>query len=280
MRQVMVPLLAQPRYEVMPLRGVLEETAALPAGATVTVTASPSRGIGATLELAEQLAAQGFDAVPHLAARQVRDETELAGVLDRLHRAGIRDVFVVGGDAAEPAGEFPDGLSLLRAMAQLGHRPARIGVPSYPEGHHAIDEPALWSALQAKQRYAHYTVTQLCFDADAVCRFVAAARQRGITLPVVAGVPGVVAAGKLLRVSLRIGVGDSVRFLRSQRLSAMGSTAGLLRPGGYRPTALVRRLGMQVRDGRCDLAGLHFYTFNHVGATVRWLRNTHRRAAA
>lgn len=280
MRQAMAPLLARPRYEIMPLRGVLDEVAALPVGATVTVTASPTRGTAVTIELAEQLAAQGFGAVPHLAARQVRDEVELAELLGRLDRAGIRDLFVVGGDAGRPAGKFPDGESLLRAMAEIGHRLTRIGVPSYPEGHHAIDEATLWSALQAKQRYAHYTVTQLCFDADAVCRFVVAARQRGITLPIVAGVPGVVAAGKLLRVSMRIGVGDSVRFLRGHRFPATGSAAGLLRPGGYRPAALVRKLGSHVRDGRCDLAGLHFYTFNHVGATVRWLQNAHRWAAA
>ena len=286
MRLALVPLLAQPRYEVMPLGGVLEQVATLPAGTTVTVTASPSRGTAATIELAEQLAAQGYDAVPHLAARQVRDEAELSELLGRLDRGGIRDLFVVGGDAREPAGKFPDGLALLRAMAQLGHRPARIGVPSYPEGHPAIDEATLWSALQAKQRYADYTVTQLCFDADAVCRFVVAARQRGITLPIVAGVPGVVDAGTLLRVSVRIGVGDSVRFLRGQRLPAMTATAvtaaaaSLLRPGGYRPAALVRKLGGHVRDGRCDLAGLHFYTFNQVGSTVRWLRSVHRRAAA
>lgn len=279
--QAMAPLLAQPRYEIMPLRGALEQAAALPVGAIVTVTASPSRGTAATIELAEKLAAQGFRAVPHLAARQVRDNAELSEVLGRLDHAGIHDLFVVGGDAGEPAGKFADGLSLLQAMAEIGHRLTRIGVPSYPEGHHAIDDNTLWSALRAKQRYASYTVTQLCFDADAVCSFAAAARRRSIALPIVAGVPGVVDTGTLLRVSMRIGVGDSVRFLRSHRSGAARSVVGsLLRPGGYRPQALVRKLAMHVRDGRCDLVGLHIYTFNQVGATVRWLHNAHRRAAA
>lgn len=276
LRQAMLALLAQPRFEIMPLRGALQQAAELPAGATVTVTASPSRGTAATIEFAEKLAAQGFGVVPHLAARQVRDTAELSEVLDRLDRAGIRDLFVVGGDASEPAGKFADGLSLLRAMSEIGHRLTRIGIPSYPEGHHAIDDNTLWSALRAKQRYAGYTVTQLCFDADVVCSFAAAARRHGITLPIVAGVPGVVDAAKLLRVSVRIGIGDSVRFVRGHR----SVTGSLLRPGGYRPGPLVRKLGMHVRDGRCDLAGLHIYTFNQVGATVRWLHNAHRRAAA
>lgn len=274
-RQATGPLLAQPRYEILPLPDVLDETAELPAGSVVTVTASPRKGTEATVDISERLAAQGMRAVPHLAARQVRDAGELSTVLDRLDAAGIDEIFVVGGDAHEPAGSFADGLALLRAMADLGRLPARIGVPCYPEGHPAIDDRDLWAALAAKQHYACYAVTQLCFDADAVCRFAVAARGRGITLPIVAGIPGAVDAGKLLRVSLRIGIGESVRFVRGHR-----SVAGrLLRPGGYRPDGLVRKLGMRVHEGRCELAGLHLYTFNHVGATARWVEQAYRRAA-
>jgi methylenetetrahydrofolate reductase (NADPH) len=239
------------------------------------VTASPRQGIGATVEVSERLAAQGMRAVPHLAARQLRDRAELADVLDRLDAAGIDEVFVVGGDARTPEGEFADGLALLRSMAELGRLPARVGVPSYPEGHWAIDEPTLWSSLWAKQTYADYTVTQLCFDADAVCRWANAARHGGITLPIVAGVPGLVDAGKLLRISLRVGVGESLRFLRGHRSVA----GGLLRPSGYHPDALVGELAARVADGRCELAGLHFYTFNHVTATAGWVRRAQEQGA-
>lgn len=274
-RQAIAGLLTQPRYEILPLPSVLEETAALPAGSVVTVTSSPRRGVGTTVEVAERLAAQGMHAVPHLAARQLRDKAELAEVLDRLNAAGIDEVFVIGGDAREPVGAYADGLSVLRSMDELGRLPARIGVPCYPEGHWAIDDATLWSTLHAKQRYATYAVTQLCFDADAVCQFAAEADRLGVTLPIVAGVPGVVDAAKLLRVSLRVGVGESVRFVRGHR-----SVAGrLLRPGGYRPEGLVRKLAARVADGRCELAGLHFYTFNHIGTTARWVRQAYRRAA-
>ncbi|WP_199431977.1 methylenetetrahydrofolate reductase [Qaidamihabitans albus] len=274
-RRAAAPLLARPRYEVLPLPAVLEETGALPEQSVVTVTASPRLGVGATLDICEKLAAQRLHAVPHLAARQLRDLAELSDVLGRLAGAGIDEVFVIGGDARDPSGSFADGLSLLRGMAELGRLPARIGVPSYPEGHPVIGEAELWSALRAKQDYADYTVTQLCFDAGAVCRFVAAARGSGITLPVVAGVPGVVDTRVLLKVGLRIGVGDSMRFLRGH-----GSAAGrLLRPGGYRPGGLVRELGARAAQEGCDLAGLHFYTFNRVGRTARWVDQTHRRAA-
>ncbi|MCD2196704.1 methylenetetrahydrofolate reductase [Actinomycetospora endophytica] len=267
-------LLAHPRWEVVPTAGVLEAAVGLPAGATVTVTASPGRGVEATVAVAEGLAARGFAAVPHLAARSLHDRAELAGYLERLAGVGVDDVFVVGGDAREPAGEFADGLALLRAIEELG-RPARVGVPSYPDGHHRISDDVLWADLRAKQAHADYTVTQLCFDADRLCAFVGEARRRGVDLPVVAGIPGVVDTARLLRIGIRIGVTDAARFARSHRSTA----AALLRPGRHRPDELVARLAAHVAAGDCDLERVHVYTFNQIEPTVRWLSQAGRAAA-
>jgi methylenetetrahydrofolate reductase (NADPH) len=264
-------LLDRPRYEVAPVAGVLGAAADLPAGATVAVTASPSRGPDATVAVAEGLAALGFAPVPHLAARSLRDRGELAGYLDRLAGVGVRDVFVVGGDAREPAGEFPDGLAVLRAMEDLGRRPPRVGVPSYPDGHHRIATDVLWSDLAAKAQHAEYTVTQLCFDAGLVGAFVDETRGRGIRLPIIAGVPGVVDAARLVRVSVRIGVADAVRFARSHR----GTAGSLLRSRSHRPDDLVEALAA----GGSDLAGLHVFTFNQIEPTVRWLTEARRAVA-
>jgi methylenetetrahydrofolate reductase (NADPH) len=224
--------------------------------------------------VAEGLAARGFRAVPHLAARSLHDRAELAGYLARLRDAGVDELFVVGGDARTPAGPYADGLALLRAVEDLG-RPARIGVPSYPDGHHRIDDATLWASLRERAEHADLTVTQLCFDADAVCRFVADARRRGIALPVVVGVPGAVDATRLLRISLRIGVGDAVRFARAHRSTA----ATLARPGRYRPDDLVRALAAHVADGACAVDRLHLYTFNQIAPTVRWLTGARRSSA-
>jgi methylenetetrahydrofolate reductase (NADPH) len=275
-RRATEALLEAPRFELVPLHGVIDQARYLPPGSTVTVTSSPARGIEPTIALAEALAAEGFRAVPHLAARQLRDEAELATIVKRLDQASVRDVFVVGGDTSEPAGNFPDGLSLLEAMHQFGHGFDQVGIPSYPEGHHAIGDDALWSDLAAKGAFATYTVTQLCFDADAICGFAAATAARGIDLPVVIGVPGAVDAAKLLRISLKVGVGESLKFVRGNAAVARR----LLRPVGFRPDGLLRKLAVRLRDGGCPISGLHIYTFNQVGQTVGWLHEARRRAAA
>lgn len=268
-------LLADPRYEIVPLPRVWEQARHLPAGATVAVTSSPSRGPEPTIQLAEELATAGYDAVPHIAARGLRSEMHLEDAVGRMDAAGVRDVFVVGGDNPEPAGPYADGVELLTALRELGHPFVELGVPSYPEGHPLIGDEALWGALRRKQREATYTVTQMCFDAGAVAGWGAELGRRGISLPVRFGIPGVVEPRKLLRMSARIGIGESSRFLRKH--ARLGWR--LLRPGDYRPDRLVRELATSGPVG-ADVRGVHLYTFNQVGATVAWVRDRSRPAGA
>ena len=121
-REALDRVLADPTFELIPLKNARDQAAALPRGATVSVTASPGKGIEATVELTIELERAGLRAIPHLSARMIRDRAHLAELLARLADAGIDRAFVVGGDADEP-GEFLDGLSLIRAMADLGRLP-------------------------------------------------------------------------------------------------------------------------------------------------------------
>src|SRR5258705_3221348 len=95
-------LLRSARFEVIPLDGIEEEVLAhLGRDVKVTVTASPRKGLDATLELTERLIGAGYAAVPHISARLVRDGEHLSELLDRLHAGGVRELFVLAGDAAE-----------------------------------------------------------------------------------------------------------------------------------------------------------------------------------
>src|SRR5690242_11137756 len=102
-RRALLELLERSRYEVLPLDGTYESVVAhVPTEVKITVTASPAKGLGATLELSERLAASGFTVVPHLSARLVRDEEHLVSILGRLRAAGVHEAFVPAGDATEP----------------------------------------------------------------------------------------------------------------------------------------------------------------------------------
>ncbi len=265
-REALTRFLSHPRYEVLPT----EEAGDLvrrnvPTEATITVTSSPRRGIEATLALAEKLAAGGYAVVPHLAARLVRDEPHLKEILARLDAIGGR-VFVVAGDSQEAAGEFPDSVSLLDALAS--HAPAmkEIGVTGYPERHGFIDDDLTIQAMWDKRRQATYIVSNLCFDVRVVKRWVARVRKRRVPLPIFIGMAGVADPAKLLRVSTRIGIADSARFLR-------GHTNWLMRmiqPGGYAPERFATGLMPELARPDMKVAGIHVFTFNEIEPTEQW----------
>ncbi|MGH9120058.1 MAG: methylenetetrahydrofolate reductase [Acidimicrobiales bacterium] len=261
-RPTVARLLARPTFEVYPSGDVAARVEALPPDAIVAVSCSPTRGIDVTLAVAEHLTARGFRAVPHLAARLVADEAHLTGIVGRLTGAGVRDIFVIGGDAPVSAGPFPSTVALLSALARLGHPFRQVGVAAYPDGHPFLDDDVLLATLRAKQRFATYMVTQMCFDAGPILRWLGTVRRHGVDLPVHVGLPGVVTPARLVRIAGRIGVRNSVRLAaRHARL-----VANLAGARGYRPDRLLDALA---RHGE-GIDGLHLYTLNEVAATERW----------
>jgi methylenetetrahydrofolate reductase (NADPH) len=262
-------VLEAPTFELIPLRNAMDQAALLPAGATVSVTASPAKGIEATIALCEQLQAHGFRAVPHVSARMIRDRAHLVDLVGWLEGAGVDRAFVVGGDAKEP-GAYPDGLALLREMAEIGHPLGEIGIPAYPQGHPFIPDGRLLEALRAKAAFATYMTTQLCFDPAAIGGWLAARRAEGIVLPVHLGVPGVAEPQKLLTIAARIGVADTHRFL----VKNVRFVTRLVRSGGfYRPDGLLEGLAPVIADPDAGIVDLHLYTFNDVAAMEAWRRS-------
>ena len=265
-------LLARARLEIIPLRSGAEEWPFLPPAGVVTITCSPTRGVEATLDLAEHLRGRGLKTTPHLAARTVRSRAHLEEVLARVQQAGIEDVFVIGGDGREAAGPYESAGQLLTAMAEVGHRIPNVGIGGYPDTHPFIDRERLTEALLQKQPMATYLVTQMCFDAGTIAAWLGDVRGRGVTLPAYVGIPGVLKRRKLLEISLRVGVGDSARYITKHA----GIVARLIRRGDYRPDPLLVSLAGVVADPANGLAGFHLNTFNQIRATERWRQETLR----
>ena len=147
----------------------------------------------------------------------MRDRAHLAELLDRLRAGGVRELFVLAGDAAEPAGDFPGAAELLEAMGPRRAEFEAIGITGYPESHHLISDEETIRAMFAKAPMATHIVSQLCFDASTIAGWIAEVRRRGTDLPIWIGVPGKVPYARLLRVSMKIGLGESARFLSHHR---------------------------------------------------------------
>jgi methylenetetrahydrofolate reductase (NADPH) len=262
-RERLARALSEPTFELLPLQSVESQIPFIPPGAWVAVTASPAKGLEATVELALKLEAAGHRAIPHLSARMVRDRAHLVALMTRLVDGGVSRAFVVGGDAKEP-GDYPDGLSLLQAIAELGIELSEVGVPCYPDGHPFIADDVLLESLAAKVPFITFVTTQLCFDAVVISSWIAARRAGGFAVPIQIGVAG------LLAISARLGVRDTSRFV----VKNLRFVTRLLRTAGhYRPDGLLDQLAPLYADPVADVRWVHLYTFNQVEATEAWRRH-------
>jgi methylenetetrahydrofolate reductase (NADPH) len=265
-RAALVRVLEAPTFELIPLKNALDQAAALPPGATVSVTASPAKGLMATAELSLSLHDRGLRVVPHLSARLTRDRQELLAFLAPLRDAGIDRLFVVGGDPEEP-GDYPDALSVLREMADLDVLPSEIGIGGYPDGHPFIADDKLDEALAAKAPFASYLTTQLCFDPKAIATWIEGRRAAGISLPIKLGIPAVAQIPKLIEISARIGVRDASKFI----MKNTAFVGQLIASGGmYRPNGFLEAVAPVIADPVAGIVDLHVYTFNQVASTEGW----------
>lgn len=266
----MARLLRQARWEVIPLESLAEQIPHLPPGSPMSVTASPSKTLEDTLSLAEQLCAAGHRAVPHIAARMVASRGHLAELLGRVEATGGSEIFLVGGDAPDPAGPYDSAVALLEDLGHVEHSLTGVGVAAYPEGHALIADTVLHTALHAKQRVladlglSGHATTQMCFSHRAIRNWLRGERDAGLTLPVHLGIPGAVERARLVRVSARIGVGASLRYLQKNRRAVLRMFA----PGGYDPAKLLSPLRGQIAP--LGIRGLHVFTINAVKATIEW----------
>ena len=251
------------RFEVLPLDRTVEEAERLPLPLQLTVTCSPKHGPDRTVEVAGRLRGLGHSVTPHIAARMVRDEAHLDALLDEIADADLDGMFLIGGDA-DTQGPYSSSGELLPLIADHPGRPRAIGIAGYPEGHPLISDEELDAALQDKSHLADYVTTQMCFDPGAVRSWIVRQRESGLRLPVMVGIPGKVTRRRLVEMSARIGVGQSVSFLRKQR--------GIRRLLSRRSTVdrLYDALAPTLTDRNLGVAGFHFFTFNQLVDTWEW----------
>ena len=252
--------------EIFPTAKIESKLDVLAPGSYVAVTCSPTKGVDETLDMAERLADRGFKVVPHIAARMVRDRQHLREIIGRINKTPIVSVFVPGGDADRPVGQYSKALDLLRDLADIEHRFIEIGIGAHPEGHPFASNEELLEQLLAKQECANYLVTQMCFDAARIERWLRDIRAAGVHLDTWLGVPGAADRAALIKTSLRIGVGDSVRYLKRQGKNA----AQLMASSEYRPDSLQYALAPVIANHDLGVAGQHVFCFNQVERAERW----------
>ncbi len=257
-------------YELIPLKSVEQAILDLPPQSDVSVTCSPVKGIGATLELSARVAGLGHHVIPHIAARMVEGPQHAAQIASSLKASNIAELFVVAGDQDPPLGPYSDGASFLREFLNHDHGLTTIGSTAYPDGHALIAPELIRNASLDKQQLVlsaglqSFVSTQMCFDAKRIVSWLEAERAAGLSVPVHLGLPGAVDRTKLITLGARLGIGASMRFLTKNRKSI----TKLLSASSYDPAELVDPLSSHF--DRLNISALHLFTFNEVASTAKW----------
>ena len=246
----------------------------LAAGTTVYVTFLPGADFADTVSVAARLRGEGFEPVPHLAARSLPSERFLDDQLARLvGEAGVTHVLAIGGATTRPVGSFSDSMQVLETGLLDRHGIRRIGVAGHPEGSPDIPEHAIAASIAWKNAFAErtdadfYIVTQFCFEAAPIIDWERRLRSQGSSLPIRIGIPGLATIKSLLAHAKECGVGPSMAILsrqaRSIRKLLTVSTPDRL------VTALADHRAM---DSGCLIEGVHMYPLGGLRKTASWSR--------
>lgn len=241
-------------------------------GATVSVTFLPGSDFADTVAVASRLRREGFNPVPHFAARSIPSRAFLAENLARLvGDAGVDQALLIGGGLDRPLGEFSDTMQLLDTGLFDRYGIARLGVAGHPEGSPDIADAQIRAALAWKNAFAErtgaslYVVTQFCFEAAPVIAWDKRIQAEGNRLPVHVGLPGLATLKALIGHARACGVGPSMRFLTRQARNV----AKLFTVSA--PDRLVTALATyRATDPGCGIRGVHLYPLGGLKKSARW----------
>ena len=249
-----------------------EAVRAAASGRQVFIPWTPNLDARAMMAATSRASELGLAPVPHVVARRLASEQAARELLGELGRRGAETVLLVGGDLREPAGPYRSSFELLASGLLQRCGLGQAGVCGYPEGHPQIDPAILAEDLDRKLGYARandmrlFVVSQFCFDADAVARWAAGLRARGVDAPLRVGVAGPTTVARLLRLAVQCGIGHSMRALRGRvgSLTRLAST--------HDPAGLIREIaGARLAAPSLDPLSIHLFAFGGIAPTAQWL---------
>jgi methylenetetrahydrofolate reductase (NADPH) len=227
---------------------------------------------------AAKLQRAGLVPVPHVGARHIQSAAQLKQFATRLAgEAGVDRVLVIGGDRAKPAGPYESSLAVMQTEFFQKSGIVRMAVAGFPEGNPNISDIVLDEALNSKLTFARSAglelsiVTQFCFEAEPIVKWLRRIRARGIDAPVRVGLAGPAGLITLARYAVRCGIGNSLHALTEKP-----SFAKLLVEKG--PEPIIRGIVSAAEEGNAtpmpfDIAGLHFFIFGGFNKTVEWINS-------
>jgi methylenetetrahydrofolate reductase (NADPH) len=252
---------------------VAELATVQPSYFSVTFGAGGSDQSGTYDTVMHVLERTGCEVAPHLTCIGA-SHTGIRALLQRYHEAGVRRLVALRGDlpataaTADAPGEFHFATDLVRFIRQEHGSHFRIEVAAYPEMHpQGVDAEQDFARFCAKvEAGADAAITQYFYNADAYFDFVERCRRARLTIPIIPGIMPITNYAQLLRFSTACGA-EVPRWIRLRLETLQHDKAALLDFG----VETAARLCQTLLAGGAP--GLHFYSLNQPGPTLRLWRH-------
>lgn len=256
------------------LPGVLQQLAAVgPDYFSITYGAGGSEQEGTYETLVKVAEQTGVDAAPHLTCVG-STRAHIAALLERYRNAGVKRIVALRGDlpatamSAAAPGEFRYANELVSFIRETHGDAFTIEVAAYPEMHPQAANPGVDfdNFCRKVEAGADAALTQLFYNADAYFDFMERCSKAGITIPVVPGIMPITSCANTVRFCAGCGA-DLPRWVRLRLEELQDDKPALLDFG----LSVVTRLCETLLKGGAP--GLHFYTINQAGPTLRLWQN-------
>ena len=222
-----------------------------------------------TLATVSAIAAQGFEAAPHLSCvGSTRDG--ISEILATYRAQNIRRLVALRGDlpsGTATAGDFRYANELIEFIRETQGSDWFIEVAAYPEYH-----PQQRYAKRDLEHFANKVkagadsaITQFFFNPDAYFHFVDEVRALGVDVPIVAGIMPFHNYARIAQFAARDGI-EIPRWVALKMEGFMDDAAS------------IRAFGLDVVTGLCErlvqggAPGIHFYTLNQSALTLEICR--------
>ena len=249
----------------------------LPKNTRVYLAHLKDEEIGLMIASAKRLKDEGFNVMPHIPARVIKDKAMLYDWISMYqNEAGVNEALLLAGGSPEPIGDYDSSIQLIESglFDRAGFK--RLHIAGHPEGNKDIDPDGgsrnVSKALSWKQEFSKRTdaamaiATQFCFDANIVKKWADDLKEDGIDIPIHIGITGPAKLKTLLKFSIDCGVGSSITVL-SKRAKDITK---LLLP--YKPTQILKDLSQyKALDPEFNIEQIHFFPFGGVKETSDWV---------
>ena len=222
-----------------------------------------------TFSVVKEIAAEGFDAAPHLSCIG-STRASIRDILADYKAAGIRRIVALRGDLPSgmaETGEFRYANELVEFIRAETGNWFSIEVAAYPEWHPQARSPKddLDAFARKVKAGANSAITQYFYNADAYFSYIDEAQALGVDVPIIPGIMPIVGFTKLARFSDACGA-EIPRWMR-KKFESYGDDADSIRAFGL---DVVTELCERLLKGGAP--GLHFYSMNQSALTTEICR--------